>query len=108
MTFAPCNTFCAALLTRFAPAVEVAKAKAEEALIAFGEAALEATTPEELAVWTNAIERATAPKDAVQQVISYLPNLPRSAEEEAYRARMAWSEVEIRNAHGRIVKPAAT
>jgi len=107
MTFAPCQIFCAALLTRFAPAVEAAKAKAEEALLSIGEAALTAS-PEELEVWMKAIDNLTAPKDAVQQVISYLPNLPRSAEEQDYRARMAWSEVEIRNAHGRVVKPAAT
>ena len=108
MTFAPSHTFCADLLTRYATAVDAAKAKAEEALLSIGEAALEATNPEELAVWINAIDRLTAPKDAIGQVISYLPNMPRSAEEQAYRSKMAWSEVEIRNAHGRVVRAAAT
>jgi hypothetical protein len=107
MTFAPCQIFCAALLTRFAPAVEIAKAKSEEALLSIGEAALTAT-PEELEVWTSAIDRLTAPKDAIEQVISYLPNMPRSAAEQDYRYRQAWSEVEIRNAHGRVVRAAAT
>ena len=107
MTFAPCQTYCAALLTRFAPAVDAAKAKAEEALLSIGEAALTAT-PEELEVWTKAIDRLTAPKSAIEQVISYLPDMPRSEEEQDYRYRMAWAEVEIRNAHGRVVRPAAT
>jgi len=105
--FAPCPIFCAALLIRYASAVEVAKAKAEEALLSIGEAALTAT-PEELEVWTKAIDRLTAPKSAIEQVISYLPDMPRSAAEQDFRSRQAWSEVEIRNAHGRIVRAGAT
>ena len=107
MSFLPCETFCAALLIRFAPAVEAAKAKAEEALFSIGEAALTAP-PEELEVWTKAIDRLTAPKSAIEQVIAYLPDMPRSAEEQQARYKASWSEVEIRNGRGRVVKPAAT